>query len=746
MTQADFRQKIDLGGTFGFRTPGREYTPITVPSSYRCVGKAEFLKEFSFTPARNKTVLLTAEGINYEGRLTLNGKFLGTTLPYCHYSFDVTDVIGEQNTLQIEVEDLHAPYGLTDGWCCCGGIIRAIYLEILPAVYLKDFRFRTQFNGDFSTATVTISGDVSQKTDSCALRAELFLDGEKIATAKGAPEGFSFPVDSPRLWSPDSPTLYRLVVSLVRGDEILDVRESMVGFKSLVMDDRKFYLNGKPFFFVGVCRHDLAPGEKGQTMTDEEIESDLRMIKDLGANFVRLVHYPHDRRVIDAADRLGLLVSEESGLWWSDLTRQTLVEGALEVLRRTIIRDRNHVSVAFWMGFNECVFTQDFLNRSVEVCRRYDPDRYVSGANCMCPEMTVPMFAEADIDFYTFHPYGNNTNSVSAGTNSPKGRPVNIDEIFRAFQGKPLIFTEWGGWNVTDNPALFLRFCDRMKRAKEAGQLAGMLYWAFADMVELNRDDDACHDGVQIEGLVTMDRRPKVNYYAYREFISTLNKPAPRQESMTLHTHADASGHRTLPVALPCNDEVQKAAWEKALQDAIPMGGGFRNRCKRRFSKGPVLPRPLSHMESLNFNARQKPIVVNPAAPEYTATVTDGKCSRIWLLGNALFTAGYPVNGNYGEVCGALTLTYESGKTDVHPLRNGIELLTPFTTFGSSFIDPRSPRLIPAVDFSYNKNFENYRIYVLPISAEHEVALRSITLSVSGENCILLYGICTEEV
>ena len=82
----------------------------------------------------------------------------------------------------------------------------------------------------------------------------------------------------------------------------------------------------------------------------------------------------------------------------------------------------------------------------------------------------------------------------------------------------------------------------------------------------------------------------------------------------------------------------------------------------------------------------------------------------------------------------------------MHPLRNGIELLTPFTTFGSSFIDPRSPRLIPAVDFSYNKNFENYRIYVLPISAEHEVALRSITLSVSGENCILLYGICTEEV
>ena len=99
MTQADFRQKIDLGGTFGFRTPGREYAPITVPSSYRCVGKAEFLKEFSFTPVRNKTVLLTAEGINYEGRLTLNGKFLGTTLPYCHYSFDVTDVIGEQNTL-----------------------------------------------------------------------------------------------------------------------------------------------------------------------------------------------------------------------------------------------------------------------------------------------------------------------------------------------------------------------------------------------------------------------------------------------------------------------------------------------------------------------------------------------------------------------------------------------------------------------------------------------------------------------
>ena len=96
----------------------------------------------------------------------------------------------------------------------------------------------------------------------------------------------------------------------------------------------------------------------------DEMETDMRMIKEMGCNFVRLVHYPHNKRILDIADRLGLMVSEEPGLWWSDTSLSEVAGGSTEVLRRTILRDRNHPCIVFWLCFNECEFTEEFLTSS----------------------------------------------------------------------------------------------------------------------------------------------------------------------------------------------------------------------------------------------------------------------------------------------------------------------------------------------------------------------------------------------
>ena len=140
-------------------------------------------------------------------------------------------------------------------------------------------------------------------------------------------------------------------------------------------------------------------------LTDDEIRQDLTMIKNLGCNYCRLVHYPHRKKTLEIADEIGLFVSEEPGLWWSNMKDQTIVDSSLEVLRRTVTRDRNHVSVAFWLSFNECIFTPEFIKESGRVCREYDPYRMVSGANCMSIERTKQFFKECGFDFYTMHPY-----------------------------------------------------------------------------------------------------------------------------------------------------------------------------------------------------------------------------------------------------------------------------------------------------------------------------------------------------
>lgn len=728
------RKRTSLNGVWKFSTPGSACTDIAVPSSVRCVGISKFEKLFRFEKSGGRRYILTFEGINYEGRITLNGKYLGTTLPYCHFSFDITNILRDENILVADTDDINAPYGPTDGWNNYGGIIRSVYIDEVPPVYIENIYVRTRLSPDFSEAQADIIPSVSGNADGIRVIYSVSFGGETIAVSDG-----TVTVRKPRLWSPDSPELYRLTVTLEKDGTAVDTFEQNIGFKSLVHDGKRFYLNGREFFILGVCRHDLGSLEKGHTLSDGDIEKDLIMIKQLGCNFVRLVHYPHDKRVIDMCDRIGLLVSEESGLWWSDLTKPELAEGAIEVLRRTLLRDRNNVSVAFWMGFNECVFTQEFLDRSARVCRELDPDRYVSGANCMSPEMTVPMFDRAGIDFYTFHPYGSGVYSVTSGTNSPKGGTSTLNRIIDAFSGKPLVFTEWGGWNVVGNPALFSQFCEKMKSAMRQGKLAGMIYWAFADMYELNRDPDADVDGVQIEGLVTVDRRPKVCYYVLRDFIKSLNDPEPVKCEMTVTGSCGCENILTRAVNLP-EQENYATIFSALIADGKAMGGRFRHRAMRRTEYGPVLPRPVGRIGAADFGKRTEPVIVSRDAPEYTADVGT-RCEKLLILGGVAFSQAYPFAGAFGEKRGEIVIRFADGTDAVMPIRNGIELLSAATTFGSSFIDPRSPVMSPAVTFSYDKNFENYRIYVLPIEiGGRDVA--SVTFRVREDFNYLVYGVC----
>ena len=565
--------------------------------------------------------------------------------------------------------------------------------------------------------------------------------GEVVASSKGAAEKLAFSLVSPKLWTPNTPNLYDLRVLLVKNGAPIDEYTMKVGFRELKMDSKKFYLNGEPFFFVGICRHDLGSLEQGQTLPDADIERDLRMIKELGANFVRLVHYPHDKRVVEMADRLGLFISEESGLWWSDMSNPTISEGAIEVLSRTIHRDRSHACVAFWMSFNECIFTQEFLNASVETTRRLDPDRYVSGANCMCAEMTIEMFDKANIDFYTFHPYGPGVYHVTRGSQNKTPGPQTLDNVFKSFVGKPLILSEWGGWHVTDNPACFTKFCNKMKAARDKDMLAGMFYWAFADMYEFNRDSDCCVDGIQNEGLVTVDRKPKINYYAYQKFIRELNTKPTAPSEMIVHTTAATNVLNSEAIALEYPDcEEQKEAWRLATEDSKASRGIFYHRKYRRIAKGPRLPESASSIGNLKFNSLKKPVVISENFPSYTVN-TEVTGDKLVVLGNALYCLGQPIYGEFGEVCANMTLRYSDGSEQIVPLRNGIELLTVVTTYAASVINPMSPALTNAVTFSYDKNYENYRIYTLSVALKKDTALTSVTIeSAMPERALLLYG------
>jgi beta-glucuronidase len=117
------------------------------------------------------------------------------------------------------------------------------------------------------------------------------------------------------LWSPEDANLYELRAQ-VKTANALDRWRCRTGFREIKTQGRIFLLNGKRLVMSGVCRHDTWK-DQGFTLSRRQQEQDMRMIKAMGCNFVRLVHYPHDRRIVELADELGLLISEEqvSGTW-----------------------------------------------------------------------------------------------------------------------------------------------------------------------------------------------------------------------------------------------------------------------------------------------------------------------------------------------------------------------------------------------------------------------------------------------
>ena len=185
--------------------------------------------------------------------------------------------------------------------------------------------------------------------------------------------------------------------------------------------------------------------DQGFTLTRQQQEHDMRMIKAMGCNFVRLVHYPHDHRIVRLADEIGLLVSEEPGFWNMDFDKLPASEIDLgcSILEGVIRRDWNSPAVIIWLLGNECKFPVSYLKRGKELCGKLDPiHRLVSVAHTYgsFPEVKKT-FDDAGLDFYDWHAYEYQDDKF-----------VKLPEKFGP--SKPLTLTEWG-WEDAGNGDIF---------------------------------------------------------------------------------------------------------------------------------------------------------------------------------------------------------------------------------------------------------------------------------------------------
>ena len=702
----------NLNGTWSYRIGKGKISDREVPFSALPVGHSECSRYFDADMSFDR-IFLKFDGITYYAKVILNGAFVGEMLPYCECIFDITDTVKEkENFLTVEVEDLSPKFGPTAGWENFGGIIRDVNLVYKNENYITDVFFRSTLTDGYTGAEFAV--EASALSDDGIFEIKL-LDGDKEIISYTQPAGADSivqKISGIKLWSPDEPNLYSLKVRLVKNDCELDFYTCSVGFREFSCDKHRFILNGKHIFLRGVCKHEMIGGS-GHCPTYEQIERDMQMIKDTGCNFVRLVHYPHGKKVLDIADRLGLMVSEEPGLWWSEVSDPEVSSGSIEVLRRTIIRDRNHPSIMFWLCFNECMFTEKFLSDSAAACREADPTRMVSGANCMDNETTKKLYDKCAFDFYTAHPYAPTMEIPS--------------EAARYLTDKPLLFTEWGGLYMYDNPRLMGEFMDELyslyTNASDEAALAGAFFWCWANVNDFNRGRPACIDGNLFEGLLTADREPSLIYTAFKKAIERMDNP-PVSDSFWFDRVSSSPDGTNLIT------EGSNAALAEIIDSIRQSESGLR---KRELSYGPQLSGNPGGL--LN-----NPLVISNGTS--ISIACDIYAHKLTVIGLTSMTKGYPLGGEYSEKTAEIILTFENGTTETISLLNGEHITTVFALCKSSRINPVACTAQRYAVFGFCKDFDNYVMNSLEINPAEKKKIKKIEIkSANNGYSLLIYGI-----
>ena len=509
------RNRISLTGSWERWIGSQPHDVIGVPSSYRPLGVATLRRTIDINALKpHQRVIFRFEGITHQGIARINRKEIGRMGPWTPYEFDVTNqILPGENQVEVEIADWQVPLGPGAGWEVYGGIIRDVYLEVRSDPYIENAHLQCVLNSTMDLARCDLDVSLlSTARDQGKLTAELLLGATAVQhtvkeldiVAGPSVASVTFELKGPALWSPEVPNLYTLRIKLESSNGE-DLFSAETGIRDLRIRGDKFFLNGQPLVLRGVCRHDIWENQ-GHTLTLVQIEQDMRMIKNMGANFVRLVHYPHDRRVVEAANRIGLLVTEESGLVWVDfrkLSRET-IEAGLQNLERTVQRDWNSPALFAMLLANESAPTVEVTQEACRRIRSLAPSLFLSTARADSPEVSdfvgsKRIFDEGGLDFYTYHPY-----DFDAGV---------FEKTVLGFPGKPLVLTEWGGRAVGQSPALMKESTDEIGRLVESGRLAGHSYWSWSDLPEFSRGGTEMENGILTSGVVTENRTPRPEVY-----------------------------------------------------------------------------------------------------------------------------------------------------------------------------------------------------------------------------------------
>lgn len=497
-----------------------------LPELFGYAGHAWYRRTFPapFSARHAHSVYLRFEGANYETTVWVNGQQVGVhSGGFDPFEFDITELLNwdGENALAVRVDNwpklgrVPNSYG---GWWNYGGIYRSVKLVSVPDVRVEDVFVRaapgegqepallfvdvTIMNESSGPVELSVRGQVRDDATSgsrpaqdspvagdpgavVALRGQLAAPAVVVGPGDASNLTLSAGLPVPKLWSPNSPSLYRLDVTLTRGGAAIDEREVTFGVRRFEVCGTQLFLNGDPIVLCGFNRHEEYAGT-GRVDPGGGLEADLRLTKELNGNMVRM-HYQAHPDLYDLADRMGLLVFAEIPLWGvgnrdaTELTDPGVREVAERMLRTLIAELKNHPSVVIWSVGNECATnkpeSRPLIGHLAQVARSLDSTRPVAYVGMFGPaEQCFDLVDLPGINVY----FGKRLGELGGF----------VDKVHALTPDKPLLITEFGheavlglrgeGYGSEDEQAYVLERKWEIFKERRAF-VPGGLIWCLAD-------------------------------------------------------------------------------------------------------------------------------------------------------------------------------------------------------------------------------------------------------------------------
>lgn len=555
------RQMVDFSGFWDFKFDAenvgiekqwyeglKDHQPIAIPASWNeqfadhrdYMGPAWY--QITFDVPWNwegKKIYIRFGSVNYYTDVWLNGKKLGAHKGgHLPFEFEITTELKEldnllilrvDNTLsldQVPVGGVRQNYPGTnyDFFPFCG-IQRPVILYAIPEVGIKELIVIPSIQNEMGIVNITVEID-----DGEADELEITLEGfgtefKETRTIEGKKNTIVLKIPNAKLWSPEEPNLYKLIVTLIQESEKIDSYSLNIGIRTITVDGNNLLLNGKPIYLKGFGRHEDFP-VVGKGYLPALIIKDYALLKWIGANSFRTSHYPYSEQMMDMADRLGFLVIDETpavGLTFDRRVIEDHLSMCKQYVEDLVKRDRNHPSVIMWSLANEphrSAKAKDFFKTLYDKVKELDPTRPITIISMIGTGERAFDFCEV-VCMNRYNGWYTQCGEIDKGVEVLSSE---LDKVHEKYP-KPMILSEFGADTIPGSHSqpseMFteeyqVEFIKKtIKMIREKPYIQGEHIWNLCDFK--TGQGITRVQGFNYKGVFTRDRRPKMAAHFLRK-------------------------------------------------------------------------------------------------------------------------------------------------------------------------------------------------------------------------------------